>query len=283
MVNVNVVISATPIVAVRPGNAPITMPRNVAHKTLKIVHGVMKPRKATPNWPRLSNMRDPERASGQPNEKDALEHKNDQSARDDALQGRRRHSSQAHLALKPGLPFKQHDKYRDEDRRREPERDAPNQNNREEQAKPGGKQQTSVAVAFALLGGVLGRQEGAAVDRPRAEPDAQDRDDDAVKSRYETWRGVDFSLLLAECRHLEGENQDRQAEEEKHDRDPEIGSRRQRLLMGQQRQRWIRHQSRPSTDAEACDPARRDAAYIIAGAGCRACRETPWPCRHRSR
>ena len=42
MVKVSVVISATPMVAVSPGSAPMTMPRNVAHTTLNRVSGVMR-------------------------------------------------------------------------------------------------------------------------------------------------------------------------------------------------------------------------------------------------
>ena len=56
IVNVSVVIKATPMVAVRPGSAPMTMPRKVAHSTVKSMPGDMKPQNAPPNCPRLSNI-----------------------------------------------------------------------------------------------------------------------------------------------------------------------------------------------------------------------------------
>jgi hypothetical protein len=56
MVKVSVVSKATPMVAVRPGRAPMTMPRKVAHITLKSVCGFMNPTKAPPSWPRLSSI-----------------------------------------------------------------------------------------------------------------------------------------------------------------------------------------------------------------------------------
>ncbi len=56
MVKVSVVIRATPMVAVRPGSAPMTMPRNVAHNTVKSTPGDMKPKSAAPNCPKLSNI-----------------------------------------------------------------------------------------------------------------------------------------------------------------------------------------------------------------------------------
>ncbi len=59
MENVSVVSKATPMVAVRPGSAPMTMPRNVAQITLKSVCGFMKPTKAAPSRPRLSNITQP--------------------------------------------------------------------------------------------------------------------------------------------------------------------------------------------------------------------------------
>ena len=43
IVKVSVVIKATPMVAVRPGSAPMTMPRNVAHSTVNSTPGDMKP------------------------------------------------------------------------------------------------------------------------------------------------------------------------------------------------------------------------------------------------
>ena len=54
--NVSVVIRATPMVAVRPGSAPMTMPRKVAHSTVKSTPGVMKPANALPKFARLSSI-----------------------------------------------------------------------------------------------------------------------------------------------------------------------------------------------------------------------------------
>ena len=56
IVNVSVVIRATPMVAVRPGRAPMTMPRKVAQSTVNSTPGDMKPANALPKFARLSSI-----------------------------------------------------------------------------------------------------------------------------------------------------------------------------------------------------------------------------------
>jgi hypothetical protein len=53
IVKVSVVMSATPIVAVSPGNAPMTMPRSVAQKTLRMPQPLRRCARAPPNCSRL--------------------------------------------------------------------------------------------------------------------------------------------------------------------------------------------------------------------------------------
>ena len=52
----SVVKSATPMVAVRPGSAPITMPTKVAQHTLNSVSKFAKTAKALARWERPSGM-----------------------------------------------------------------------------------------------------------------------------------------------------------------------------------------------------------------------------------
>src|SRR5918998_6163022 len=87
IVKVRVVMSATPIVAVRPGRAPITMPRKVAQTALKMDPGVSRPAKAVPNSRRLSNIKRPGAICGlgKPDEEELLEHERHQEAGEDAL------------------------------------------------------------------------------------------------------------------------------------------------------------------------------------------------------
>src|SRR5262245_17202814 len=127
MVKVSVVISATPMVAVSPGRAPITMPRNVAHRTVKMVLGVRNPAKAAPNWPRLSSMG----ALRQAHEEDAFEHQRYDDPGAETQRCRDRQPPQAFALRQLALPLEQGGEGEHEDRRRQPERQPSDQADRE--------------------------------------------------------------------------------------------------------------------------------------------------------
>src|SRR4051794_10399005 len=118
MVKVSVVISATPIVAVSPGSAPMMMRSSVAQKTLRIPHPLSRWASAPPNCSRLCSM---PAALRQADEEDALEHERHKEAREHALHDADPHETEARLRLEPGPPLECGDEERHEDRGREPE------------------------------------------------------------------------------------------------------------------------------------------------------------------
>src|SRR6476646_6035661 len=107
IVKVRVVMSATPIVAVRPGRAPMTMPRKVAQTALKMDEGVSRPAKANPNSRRLSNINRLGAVCGlrESDEEELLEDERHQEPGEDTLEKCGRDPPGAHSRREFGPPL----------------------------------------------------------------------------------------------------------------------------------------------------------------------------------
>ena len=291
MENVSVVSNATPMVAVRPGSAPMTMPRKVAQITLKSdvrASRTRERRRRTVRGCRTWSSR----SSGQPDREDLLEHQRHENAgsKPDAATAspirrartghgwRDCHSNRmVNMATKIAEASQNGTRPISPTTKTRPRRAAPA---RRRSLFPWACCRRAPCRAPAMRPG--GRQR-------HGKPDAEQEDDDAVKARHQPGRGVDLALLVRVSRHQEGQPRHGRAEHEEDGSDrrgPCAAAPAVHAGAGLCVSAIDCHHPVADHDESGRDrPGRlvRVAVTPLRAAESPAYRERPWPCRRRSR